>query len=79
MPENRTRDRALTELRRLLPTVRSEFADTAPTALLTEKLLEEVFAIAWAHQFDEDRSRVSGSFKQVVREAIAGVNEDKPQ
>ncbi|MGH9962645.1 MAG: hypothetical protein ACREBC_36945 [Pyrinomonadaceae bacterium] len=73
MPESRTRDRALSELLRLLPGVREEIADASVRPILTESLVTEIFTLAWDHQFDEDRGALSRTFRQVVREALEGL------
>lgn len=75
MPESRTRERALAELKRLLPGVRGEIADEKVKALLTEKLLSEVFNIAWSRQFDDDPSQATRLLRQVIRESMEGLGE----
>lgn len=77
MPENRTRERALSELLRLLPGIQSELVDESLKPILTEGLVREVFGLAWDHQFDSDRAQVSRVFKDVVREAIEGLTAEK--
>ena len=76
LPENRTRDRALAELIRLLPGIQAEVSDGSVKQVLDEALLREVFAVAWDHQFEGDRAQVSRVFRDVVREAVEGLTKE---
>jgi hypothetical protein len=73
MPESRTRARALAELVRLLPEVRAEITDARLRPLLSEALVRQLFDHAWDHQFDNDRTHVARVLRDIVREAIAGL------
>lgn len=76
MPESRTRERALSELLRLLPEVKNSTQDEAVQTALTASVVNEVFTLAWDHQFDDDRTAVTRGFKEVVREAIEGLTRE---
>lgn len=76
MPESRTRERAIRELLRLLPEVRNDVSDGGLQGALNDALVTEVFALAWDHQFDDDRAQVSRAFREVVREAIEGLTRE---
>jgi hypothetical protein len=73
--ESRTRERALGELLRLLPSVREEIPDPDVRALLSEDLVREVFKTAWDQQFDDDRAAAGRALRQVIREKLADLEE----
>jgi|BarGraNGADG00312_1021997.scaffolds.fasta_scaffold02344_3 hypothetical protein len=49
--------------------------DPAVKKVLDLKALEEVFAVAWARQFDRDRAAVQRDLRDVVQKAVAEVVE----
>ena len=75
MPESRTRERALNELLKLLPTIREEVGNEKVRDLLTEDLVREVFEAAWDHQFDDDRAATARVLRQIIRESLEGLKD----
>ena len=64
--------KGMRELRDAMQGVQSEISDPGIRTVLEEGLVTEIFEEAWKHQFDEDRSQIARTFREIVREAIAG-------
>jgi len=71
--ESRTRAAAEEVLLRLLPETTSSISDPSIRSLLSPELLREVFALAWRHQFEDDRTSFERYVKDIVVEATAAI------
>lgn len=66
----RTKQRALDVLVHRAAEVRTTLRDAVARDVLTDKLVEQIFEVAWRHQFDEDRSEVSRQIREIVNIAL---------
>jgi hypothetical protein len=70
MPEPRTKATAAQVIAELYPETANEISDPAIQAVFTASLVNEVFTLAWKHQFEDDRASFQNHVRDIVRAAV---------